>query len=280
MRAFAQMSKTGQAAKPDRSPILHNGNARGHARIHGLTHNFGRIPVYSTATPVRIQSKLTANTPGDIYEREADQVAADVLRAPQAGVQRACACGGTCPKCSANGHDRASVQRTKPPMLRPMRLTRPFRQSLQSMTFFARRDNRWTLRPADSWSRGSATNSDACAYTWADRRRCPHPRSGRVPSALGNRIVFGAGSYAPATEAGRSLIAHELTHVLQQGSTPRPMRQTETPVPAQEDENHKTEAWRPAGLVESPYAWPNVAACACRAISRSRRRDPMLPNRS
>ncbi len=48
---------------------------------------------------------------------------------------------------------------------------------------------------------------------------------------LGNRIVFGAGQYTPTTPSGRLLIAHELTHVLQQGSTPRPMRQTDAGCP-------------------------------------------------
>jgi hypothetical protein len=33
----------------------------------------------------------------------------------------------------------------------------------------------------------------------------------------GREIVFGAGQYAPGTEAGRRLMAHELTHVVQQG---------------------------------------------------------------
>lgn len=33
---------------------------------------------------------------------------------------------------------------------------------------------------------------------------------------LGRSIVFGSGEYAPATEAGKRLIAHELAHVLQQ----------------------------------------------------------------
>jgi hypothetical protein len=33
---------------------------------------------------------------------------------------------------------------------------------------------------------------------------------------VGNRIVFGPGEYAPDTTAGRRLVAHELTHVVQQ----------------------------------------------------------------
>jgi hypothetical protein len=34
--------------------------------------------------------------------------------------------------------------------------------------------------------------------------------------AFGNDLVFGAGKYSPTTSAGRSLLAHELVHVLQQ----------------------------------------------------------------
>jgi hypothetical protein len=35
---------------------------------------------------------------------------------------------------------------------------------------------------------------------------------------LGSSVVFGAGRYAPGTSEGRQLLAHELTHVVQQGS--------------------------------------------------------------
>jgi hypothetical protein len=35
---------------------------------------------------------------------------------------------------------------------------------------------------------------------------------------VGRRIVFGAGAYAPASAEGRRLLAHELTHVAQQGA--------------------------------------------------------------
>ncbi|MFL6211742.1 MAG: DUF4157 domain-containing protein [Pyrinomonadaceae bacterium] len=35
---------------------------------------------------------------------------------------------------------------------------------------------------------------------------------------VGRDVVFGAGQYAPGTEAGRSLLAHELAHVIQQTS--------------------------------------------------------------
>src|SRR5262249_47074633 len=38
---------------------------------------------------------------------------------------------------------------------------------------------------------------------------------------IGQDIVFGAGQFAPGTDQGRRLIAHELTHTLQQGLWPQ-----------------------------------------------------------
>jgi len=46
-----------------------------------------------------------------------------------------------------------------------------------------------------------------------------------------NHIVFGAGQYAPATSWGRSLLAHELSHVVQQDVTEEPVLRRQ-PAPA------------------------------------------------
>jgi len=42
--------------------------------------------------------------------------------------------------------------------------------------------------------------------------------------AIGNRIVFGAGQFTPGTHQGRHLIAHELTHVVQQSGADEILR--------------------------------------------------------
>ncbi len=44
---------------------------------------------------------------------------------------------------------------------------------------------------------------------------------------MGDDIVFGTGQYAPATAMGRRLLAHELTHVVQQQSHDLPLATTE-----------------------------------------------------
>ena len=57
-----------------------------------VTHQNGRQPaVWTRALPLLpLQAKLTVNQPGDIYEQEADRVAAQVMRMPDpaAGVVR------------------------------------------------------------------------------------------------------------------------------------------------------------------------------------------------
>lgn len=47
---------------------------------------------------------------------------------------------------------------------------------------------------------------------------------------LGNNIVFGAGQFAPATPKGQRLLAHELTHVMQQSSSGKIQRMPAPPM--------------------------------------------------
>jgi hypothetical protein len=45
---------------------------------------------------------------------------------------------------------------------------------------------------------------------------CAHQINARA-FTIGSNVVFGQGQYAPATTAGKRLLAHELTHIVQQG---------------------------------------------------------------
>ena len=81
-----------------------------------------------------------------------------------------------------------------------------------------------TPRPASSWMRVSATISAACGCTPMQQAS----ESARAVQAhaytVGNDIAFRSGLYKPATSQGLALVAHELAHVVQQGS--------ETPLPS------------------------------------------------
>lgn len=103
----------------------------------------------------------------------------------------------------------------------------------------------------DSRAAASASAVDAVAYT------------------VGRHIVFGPARYAPGTDAGQRLLAHELTHVVQQrasGSGPGPVRIGAADSPAE----------REAEAAEHGAAVVTVAGAAhpvARAVQRRVRRE-------
>ena len=171
-----------------------------------------------------IQPKLTINAPGDLYEQEADRIADRVMRMPEPQLQRACACGGGCAKCQtkpqAQEQGRIDTRRLQADATRETAspavhdVLRSQGQALPPATraFFETRfgqDFGQVRVHTDAKAAASARDVNARAYT------------------VGRNVVFGAGQYAPSSNQGRRLLAHELTHVLQQGSgatTPRIQR--------------------------------------------------------
>jgi hypothetical protein len=173
-------------------------------------HDFSRIPVYSKSE-LRLQAKLAVNTPGDIYEQEADRVAELVTSMPGPRLQRTCACGGGCPNCQneQTAHVHLQTKRVSanhsgaisaPPIVHEV--IRSHGQPLDATTRefmeprFGHDFSRVRLH-TDSTAAESTRAVNALAYT------------------AGDNIVFAAGQFAPYTSEGRKLLAHELTHVLQ-----------------------------------------------------------------
>src|SRR5262245_31791705 len=60
--------------------------------------DLSRIPVHASPQS-KIQPKLNINAPSDVYEHEADDIASQIMSMHEPTLQRACACGGGCPKC-------------------------------------------------------------------------------------------------------------------------------------------------------------------------------------
>ncbi|TMJ15756.1 MAG: DUF4157 domain-containing protein [Alphaproteobacteria bacterium] len=119
-------------------------------------------------------------------------------------LQRKCACGahtsggGTCASCTkASGDAPESVARTLDGSGRP--LDSGLRDDMGSR--FGHDFTGVRVHQGADAER-SARDVDALAYT------------------VGKDVVFGAGQYAPATNSGRSLLAHELAHVVQQSGGP------------------------------------------------------------
>jgi len=211
-------------------------SVQSHNRLTRLQSVHGNQSVQRQLGRGILQAKLTVNQPGDSYEQEADRVADAVMRMSasgasdppwqpdraSAGVQR-CSCGGPggetgqCQECKEKGKEKdneneMSLHRvesdssqidTAPPIVsevlgspgQPLDAsTRAFMEARMGHDFSQVRVHTGA-RAADS-----AKAVNAIAY------------------AVGTNVVFGAGEYAPSSPAGQRLLAHELTHTLQQTS--------------------------------------------------------------
>lgn len=168
--------------------------------------------------PHPIQPKLLVNKPGDHFEQEADRVADQVMRMREPKVQRQCGCGkhsaeGECLECkrkkdaNVRGLQRVATSPTgaisAPPIVdhvvsssgSPLPdTTRSFMESRFGQDFSRVRIH------TDGAAAESARAVSSKAY------------------ALGSHVVFGDGFFQPSTFDGQRLIAHELTHTLQQRS--------------------------------------------------------------
>jgi hypothetical protein len=128
------------------------------------------------------------------------------LQAPALILQR---CGGrNCSPGTCN-HDQESVLRQP---RGPSAVSLIVQQGLQSPAQPLDQETRYFMESrfghdfsrvrvhSDATAADSANGVNALAYT------------------VGQDIVFGAGQYAPGTDGGSRMLAHELTHVVQQGS--------------------------------------------------------------
>jgi hypothetical protein len=142
----------------------------------------------------RLQAKLRIAASGDRHEREADRVAAQVVAAPaRNGVSNAPPHIG---RVSGQPDGRTNAASVDSVLAEPGTPLQPaLRHDMEQR--FARDFSQVRVR-SDSAAEQSARDVDARAYT------------------VGADIVFGANRFAPETAEGRRLIAHELTHVVQQ----------------------------------------------------------------
>lgn len=179
-----------------------------------FAHDFSRIPIHAHA-PTTTQPKLHLSTPGDSYEKEADHISEQVMHMSEPKLQRACACGGGCPACEteqpSHEHERLQTKRltstdgeiAAPPIVHEVLASAGQPLDTPTRAFFEPRFGQDFSRVrvhSDAIAEQSAREVNAHAYT------------------VGHDIVFGASRFGPATQDGRRLIAHELTHVVQQPS--------------------------------------------------------------
>lgn len=184
---------------------------QGALRMLRVQHSAG-----NRAVQLMIQTKLEISQPGDVYEQEADRVAEQVVHSSAPSViQRQCACGGTsgsAGECEACQQKRLDVQRRARPDAKPLTIPPSVQETLRTSGQPLDAPTRAFMEPrfgqdfsrvrihTDEEAANSARSVQARAYT------------------VGHHIVFGSGEYAVATAEGKKLLAHELTHVVQQRS--------------------------------------------------------------
>ncbi len=189
--------------------VLQLQRAIGNQAVQGLL----GIPTHSPDSGA-IQPKLAINEPGDEYEQEADRVSDEVMQLRKPQLPHDCACGGGCPKCQ-NEHlgqeeERLQTKRAGSGDAGQEALPSNVHEVLRSpgqpldpapRAFMESRfghDFNQVRVHSDATAAESASAVNALAYT------------------VGQDVVFAAGRYAPGTTEGDHLLAHELTHVVQQ----------------------------------------------------------------
>jgi hypothetical protein len=136
---------------------------------------------------------------------------------PLTGVlQRKCACGGAAGATGACD----DCEKEKSPLLQRKAAGAPGLTSAPPIVHQALRSPGKPLDRATGTLMKSALGHDFGSVRIHHDQQAA--RSARAVSALaytvGENVVFGAGRYAPHTPEGRGLLAHELTHVVQQRS--------------------------------------------------------------
>jgi hypothetical protein len=187
-----------------------------------LAWDFGKIPLFppdqasrsqaSYPLPGIIQPKLVVGAVNDPLEHEADRVADQVMRMPDPAVSVAPAevqVSRKCAACEEEERGQLQAKSAGAPAVAPRVVhdvarapgrpldpaTRGFMEARFGHDFSRVRVH------SDEMAAESSRAINALGYT------------------VGRDIVFGRGQYAPETPAGRRLIAHELTHVVQQGAS-------------------------------------------------------------
>lgn len=156
-----------------------------------------------------LQKRLTIGQDNDPYEQEADRVAAQIMRTPAPGNGQKPSIASATPAISRRANSSTSYGLAAPPIVNEV-ISAPG-QSLaastrQSMEPRFGRDFGSVKIHTDSKAAASAKAVNAQAYT------------------VGQSIVFNSGAYQPTTPGGQELLAHELTHTVQQSHGGDPTR--------------------------------------------------------
>ena len=235
---LSQASRAG--GSPHATPAVAQRSARRPDNGQHLGHDFSTMRVLPP-----VQRKPTLSSPGDAFEREADEVADKVMRrvetgpidAGQAAIQRKCA---VCEQKQKNipaaasrqgivgGEEEPSEEEASAPEPATVQLKAAASAPLSSnATGSSPLVDRLARSEAGAESLATGTRRSMETAFGRDFSRVRVHRDGEAAllsqqlNALafthGRHVYFGSGQYDPQGSTGKRLLAHELTHGVQQG---------------------------------------------------------------
>jgi hypothetical protein len=216
-------SRDRKTTDPQRRPaaslmIARKSNGQESSGVNALRQRIGNLGTQ------RLVAKLTVSEPGDAHEREADHVADAVMRMPanEVAAKTIVATNSSPPKvqrmCTDCDEDRRhkaipQVER-KEQGAATAALTAPVAANIQALR------GGGSALPAATRAffepRFGADFSNVRVHTAARAEEAAESISAKA-FTMGNDIAFGSGQYSPASHEGQKLLAHELTHTVQQG---------------------------------------------------------------
>jgi len=187
-----------------------------------LQQQAGNHAVQALLSRGQIQAKLTISTPGDPEEMEADRVADHVMRSHAGDPASApCTCsegGESCEECSRKS---ASIQRRADSQGERSSAPAGDATSASVSALLSQSGG----HPLDAATR--AFFEPRFGHDFSDVRLHTDATASKSAQAIqalaytaGPNIVLDVSRLQPTSPAGRHVLAHELTHVVQQGSAP------------------------------------------------------------
>jgi hypothetical protein len=172
-------------------------------RIKRLHQNIGNQAMQRLCMSGQIQASLEIGQPNDIYEQEAHRVADQVMRMTRSSLSRKC---GSCGK-----KEELNIRRKTEFAVSDWSVPDNFISSL---------GEGWPLdRAARDYFEPRFGNDLGHVRVHVGRRAAESAGSVSAKAyTLGQDIVFGTGEYQPNTIQGQRLLAHELTHTIQQAN--------------------------------------------------------------
>ncbi len=185
------------------SGVTHkNGVKANHA---GGKHKGVKEGINAPSQQTIVQPKLELTTPGDSYEREADRMADFVMRKAYSGLPT----------------EKPSTSSVLPPVISRRASSATSGVAVDNATESGIHASRGGGQPMPTALRSQmesgfgADFSGVRLHTGSAAEAMSNDLSAKA-FTYGNDIYFNRGQYSPDTTAGQHLIAHELTHVVQQ----------------------------------------------------------------